>query len=307
MDLQSRAYEILKRITAQYKYSDLRRYGNSHDGGYVVPAIKPGSHVLLSFGVGNDISFEKDLESIVTTTHLYDHTIDSLPNPLKNGIFFKEMIHPIDGIRFEESLRRFGINEKIILKSDIEGHEWETLAFASVESLLKIEFAVIEFHDLRDILIDDKFNLYISVLDKLLNIYTIVNLHPNNFDDVTLFGNLLIPNVVEITFVRTDLLDLSSPNETSGVDNFSVNLNSRNNPYGEEIWLQSINFYHPVVYTEFSSERISNRYLSYKLLDSLYEELNSLKAEYFELKSSTIWQVTAPYRFLINLIKRLST
>src|SRR5262245_23867205 len=57
---------------------DLRRYGRNGDGGYLLPASYV-NHIdgVISLGVSDDWSFEKDLSKLRPglTIHAYDHSV----------------------------------------------------------------------------------------------------------------------------------------------------------------------------------------------------------------------------------------
>jgi len=56
---------------------EMQRIGSKHDGGYVIPKDLPGVQTIVSFGLGDDWSFEKHMVKlgIVNNFVFYDHTV----------------------------------------------------------------------------------------------------------------------------------------------------------------------------------------------------------------------------------------
>ena len=55
----------------------MRRVGSKNDGGYVIPCSFPQAKTLVSFGLGDDWSFEKQLlhEHCINDFIFFDHTV----------------------------------------------------------------------------------------------------------------------------------------------------------------------------------------------------------------------------------------
>jgi len=132
------------------------RLGNQGDGGYVLPKeIIPFIDVLYTYGVGNDISFEKDMITYKDIpVRFYDHTVIGLPEKNEKFIFKRE---GIAGSKygsfdtFENHLQEHGDKKrKILLKMDIEGSEWETLAPIIDGFHRNIVAIVVEIHGLDE-------------------------------------------------------------------------------------------------------------------------------------------------------------
>ena len=71
---------IDKKILRPIKFPDLVRIGRQNDGGYVVPrSILDSINVLVSFGVGDDWSFEECIRRHKSKIKIeaYDHTISA--------------------------------------------------------------------------------------------------------------------------------------------------------------------------------------------------------------------------------------
>jgi hypothetical protein len=223
---------------------NLTRLGRGNDGGYLIPKEDiERSEILISFGINDDWSFEKDFYSQKKIRVLaYDASINSFlffKNIIKNLLkfykpslfinscivyfsykqFFRgKIIHKQKFLSNKIGPNYFTLNDvlkearsnKAFLKIDIEGDEYRVL-----EEILKnqksITGLIIEFHDFDLNL--DKVELFCNKFD--LNV---VHIHVNNFGQI--IKNSLLPTVIEVTFSSTrELLnyfiqphDLDMPN-----------------------------------------------------------------------------------------------
>ena len=93
-------------------------------------------------------------------------------------------------------------DKDIILKLDIEGDEYASLIDISKENLKKVRILVIEFHDLRNLRNDIFLNLFDKVINKLNNYFYVCHLHINNISKIKKIGDYLMPDMIEMTFIR---------------------------------------------------------------------------------------------------------
>ena len=228
----------------------LHRVGKNFDGGYLVckdSVLK--SDTLLSLGINDDWSFEKDFKKLNLEAKIlcYDDkpilkylfkkliiNIVFLVYHLKLNkvlVSFKKIIYFFvdkNKITFIQKKISYGDLKKIIvntesnlifLKIDIEGSEYRVLE----EILLyqkKFTGIIIEFHDID--YHKDLINNFINKLD-----LSLVHIHPNN---ASLIDQNNDPTCVEITFEK-------NPIESDG-DLFLPNkLDMKNNPEKEDVSL----------------------------------------------------------------------
>jgi hypothetical protein len=200
----------------------LERIGNNNDGGYLVNSksiLK--SRSLISFGIGNDWSFEKNFQKINSETKIYcyDNYICFtilLREFIKEIILFYKLnlkkifnafIKIIDFIFFfkknkitklyitsnsiENILQKNNVITPIFFKIDIEGSEYRIL-----DDLIKIKkkiiAIVIEFHDI------DLHRIIIKKFIKNIGLH-LTHIHPNNF---AILDKNKDPTVIELTFER---------------------------------------------------------------------------------------------------------
>jgi hypothetical protein len=230
----SSKYNFLK----PYKVKKLIRFGRNFDGGYLVcsDAIQKIEN-LITLGVGDDISFEIDIEKdcSLKKVHLYDFTVNHLLfvriiiKYIRRIITFRTKIHNlihsiknyINFIKFNKkpnvSLFKMRVVKNIkenidinlkqifskfetennLLKIDIEGGEYEIIDDILSNSS-KINMLIIEFH-----WINNKNKIFIDSICKLKNKFDIVHIHPNNYRQKE--ENEDFFDVVEITFVNNNI------------------------------------------------------------------------------------------------------
>jgi hypothetical protein len=182
----------------------LRRFGNLFDGGYVLLDDFRQSDSILSLGVGDDISFDADMAKLVSKIDFYDHTVPGLPQSINNARFYRERIG-IQGSNettLEEAVCRLETNNDLILKMDIEGAEWEVLGRTRI--LQKFRQIVIELHNLHFITNIDDHNRMVCALENISRTHTPISIHANNCGSITILGNCLLPNTIEVCFVRNE-------------------------------------------------------------------------------------------------------
>ena len=221
-----------------YKVKKLIRFGRKFDGGYLVcsDATKQIDN-LITLGVGDDISFEIDLENnnSLKMVHMYDYTVNhflfikiifkyfrrlitfrtkidnftySIKNYInfikfnnkKNVFLYKQKV--VDEIKSKIDTNLYNIFNKIkssnnLLKLDIEGSEYSIIEQIKKNSS-NIKILIIEFHFIKN-----NKDLFINSVKKLLNNFDIIHIHANNY--FNLENNDTFFEVLEITFVNKEI------------------------------------------------------------------------------------------------------
>lgn len=211
---------------------DLLRVGKDNDGGYLISrSDMMESNLLISIGVSNDWSFEKEFRKLNKVEVIaYDASISSLfflkkllssalrfHNPAQ---FFAEAINLFDywdffngrsakhierfvgfdsigGAPFDSYVTLQSVfdaqkSKRIFLKVDIEGSEYRILE-TIVKNQHRLSGLVVEFHDC---------DLHIEKISDFLKKMElrVVHIHANNFAPVSSIN--LLPLVMELTFSR---------------------------------------------------------------------------------------------------------
>ena len=218
---------------------EILRFGSDFDGGYYLLGNIANSDSVISLGIGNNVTFEKDLSNIVESQMLYDHTIQELPEKITNATFFKIGISSTDSQGFytlKQCIELFPPNKNLILKIDVEGDEWEVFANSSIEDLMRFKQIAVEFHNLHNI--DDSvfFDKVKSALENLRRNHVVISVHANNWSPFEIVTKVPFPDVIEVTYLRKDLLntnrfaqkDFRPFNNPNNPNNFDIQLSFLN-------------------------------------------------------------------------------
>ena len=187
---------------------ELIRVGSDGDGGYLVPDDLIGIGPCFSPGVSSSANFELDLARRGIRSFLADYSVDSAPveNPLLS--FRKKFLGPVDDevyIRLSTWVEECaGDSNDLILQMDIEGDEYTVFLDSDDDLLRRFRIIVVEFHALDHLA--DKFSAQFvkMVFDKLLRLFEVVHIHPNNCCTPYVYKGVEVPPVLEFTFLRKD-------------------------------------------------------------------------------------------------------
>lgn len=204
-----------------------KRYGSNCDGGYVL--LKEWCDgTLYSLGVGDDVGFEIDYINRYPRSKviLIDPTITELPTKHLKFYFYPH----IDG---GDYFSQIDPDKNSILKMDIEWDEWKLLTEIDSNTLLKFSQMVIEFHVLhldcpndlstyfrklhkkaQRIILSSLFEEYARVIEKLNSMFYIFHIHANNSLQKVQIGDVSIPPLLEVSFVRKDLVSMATKTNT---------------------------------------------------------------------------------------------
>jgi|TARA_Y100000034_G_scaffold90003_1_gene108385 hypothetical protein len=212
------------------------RIGNKSDGGYILlNDICENTDTLISIGIENDVSFDIDFTKKYNKTkiNLYDNTITTLPVSHPNFNFFKLNVgnkNTNTTITLDKITK--DLNNKTLLKMDIEWDEWKIFEKINTDTLLKFNQMVIEFHiihidinnfftsnniltpyfnnfytEVYNKLNQNLFTKYKKILKKICKHFYIFHIHANNsLPKLSVNNNSFIP-LLELSFVRKDLIN----------------------------------------------------------------------------------------------------
>ena len=197
------------------------RLGKAYDGGYVLLDDFSIDMRVYTFGIADDVSFEKELADRGLQIFMHDHTIMGLPMEHENFHFYKTGISHIDEpendkLSMQTLLENNGDlgNDRLILKMDVEGAEWDFIENTSSEILSQFRQMTFELHRLTEM---EKEEQILHCLNKLNLTHQVVWIHANNFGHIEKAGEELeIPAYIEITYVnkaayRTEKGDCNFP------------------------------------------------------------------------------------------------
>jgi hypothetical protein len=184
---------------------DLIRIGGEADGGYLVPNDLDGIEYCFSPGVSNIADFESQLADRGIRSFMADYSVASPPSMRPEFTFNRKYLGAVDDDVFttlaawkEKYLSAY--EGEMILQMDIEGCEYEVLLNIPDSLPEQFRIVIVEFHHLDRLFEPYAFRLYKMCFDKLLRFFQVAHLHPNNWDKVTRYEGIEIPNMVEFTF-----------------------------------------------------------------------------------------------------------
>ena len=185
----------------------LKRFGGLGDGSYVLPQkyVTKGTY-LISGGIENNNELEISLANLGVHGIQIDNSINQAPKTHKNLEFRKVTISDSDSQTETtlSSLMKLNSNEgRLIVKLDIEGYEWKTLAALTKNELASIDCLILELHNLSLISNPDQGKEILEVLGKieaagLRSIFC----QANNGCLTYVLGGTLIPDNMEVTFIK---------------------------------------------------------------------------------------------------------
>jgi hypothetical protein len=178
----------LPRIFQPFRCNSIIRLGKNNDGGYLVNEIDiKTTSTLLSFGIGEDISFEKDFYAANRVQVIaYDSTIDNISDD-----FIEHISENVTSDNIGQILD-FHVGG-IFLKCDIDGSEYKILDSIILNSS-KFTGIAIEFHGIHHNHNLHELINFIAKIDLRL-----IHVHLNNYAYYITDGGY-IPDVIELTF-----------------------------------------------------------------------------------------------------------
>jgi len=188
---------------------DLIRYGNKSDGGYIVNKKYLNlSNVLYTYGVGGEVSFERDLliDFPNYNIHLYDHTINEFPI-LQGKVFnHKEGLSSEKQNDCDNFLNHIKINNdeknNILLKIDVEGEELSYFQKVDLIHFNNVAQMILEFHLDKGTVID-----FINSINNINTYFYCIHVHGNNHGNLMIVDNQEFPIVLECTFINKSFVE----------------------------------------------------------------------------------------------------
>ena len=219
-----------KKLNIYYpENSSLIRVGNSNDGGYLMEKSISGDEIVYSFGIGKDVGWELDMAKRGCEVYMYDFTIENLPQQDDKFHFAPKGIsgvkHENDTLKtlysFMKENGHDNFNSKFILKLDVEGAERDTFIECENKEIFDhFQQIIIEIHDILDV---NHQSEILEMLDILNITHVPVHIHGNNASSYIWVNDKLLPNTLEVTYLRRKSysfekrnliypLDLDAPN-----------------------------------------------------------------------------------------------
>jgi hypothetical protein len=200
--------QLVNRLHPLVTEHPLIRLGSPGDGGYLVPDDLEGVIACFSPGVDDRATFETSLIERGIPCFLADASVESAPINSNMMHFTRKFLGVINDertITLDDWVETNKAGDSdLLLQMDIEGAEWPVLLNASRDTLRRFRIIVIELHDLERLMDKHAFAIIKSTFDRLLEDFYIVHNHPNNYGWKVQYRSLVIPRVLEMTFIRKD-------------------------------------------------------------------------------------------------------
>lgn len=163
---------------------DLQRFGEAHDGGYLVCAnLLPGVAAGYSYGIsGYDGWGCQVATTLRVPVHQFDCFDTRQPACAAGTVFHAECVGTepveIEGRRFDSMARQMAANghtgARVVMKMDVEGAEWNAFLTASDATLDQIDQLIIELHGNGEA-------RFLQAVHRLKAHFEVANLHMNNY------------------------------------------------------------------------------------------------------------------------------
>jgi hypothetical protein len=164
----------------------LQRFGNTNDGGYVMCAdLMSAAQSGYSYGIAGEDAWGCDVTAQTgIPIHQYD-CFDTRPPTCPGGltVFHAECVGPepatIESRPFNSMTNQIAANgdsgKRLIVKMDVEGSEWRSLAATPDHVLEAIDQLAVEFHR-----VDERH--FLETAARLKQFFVAANLHQNNYE-----------------------------------------------------------------------------------------------------------------------------
>ena len=196
---------LIRRLQPVTVPGGLRRIGPAGDGGYLVPDDFAGVSACISPGVSSECGFDLEMAELGMDVIMADASVSGPPVMHPKFQFLGEFldVRPSERTTTIDDLCKYTTGD-LVLQMDIEGAEHAVLMNMSDSLLRRFRIAVIEFHELDEMLSRFGFRAIAAVFDKLMTYHNVVHIHPNNAIEPVRRGTIIIPPIMEFTFYRRD-------------------------------------------------------------------------------------------------------
>lgn len=191
-------HPLIRALTVYDPAAPLVRLGRQNDGGYVI-CDGLAYDGFVSGGVADDLSFEDDFlrRHPALTGDAFDGSIARPPIEVERLRFHPRWIAGRCSERETDLRDLLRGRHRVFVKMDVEGAEYAWLAALSDDELGRISQLVIEFH------LPFTAERW-TVLERLARSHHLVRLHGNNYGATRRIGDVVVPEVLECTYVRKD-------------------------------------------------------------------------------------------------------
>lgn len=200
---------IYNKLTQKIETIELDLFGPLNaDGSYYVPKnLLKKINEVISFGVGPNYDFEKQLAKIPINVKMFDASVE-VQKPEFGIKFEKKFVKPLNSknsININQVLNDTitkNPSSKILLKMDIEGDEYSNLLNLEEKYFKYIEILIIEFHYLNRIADKNTNREAFYSISRILEHFQPIFNRANEISSNYKIKNLLIPKYLEVTLIN---------------------------------------------------------------------------------------------------------
>ncbi|EUB96538.1 hypothetical protein PMI07_001437 [Rhizobium sp. CF080] len=208
------------------------RVGRAYDGGYIMVKHEAKSRTAYSLGINRDVSWDLAMAERGYDVYQYDHTIIKLPvnHPRfhfrRLGITGMSLVNDeLSSLEIEIANNAHSEHHDMILKIDIEGHEWDVFNEIPEEDLSRFTQILIECHGFSKMHKLFWYRKARQALQRLATSHQVVHVHGNNNSPMVVLGGVAVPQTLELTWLRRDICEFAPCTR-----NFPTDLDQPNNP-----------------------------------------------------------------------------
>ena len=207
--------QLMRMMCPQVTEHPLIRIGGPGDGGYLVPDDLEEISAIFSPGVAGTADFESEFARRGVPCFLADHSVNAPPVDSPLFHFEKKYLGSLSGgiyMTLDDWVNRNAHKGgDLVLQMDIEGAEYQVLLAADQSTLRRFRVIIVEFHNLESAWHPKGLDLIKITMTKLLTHFDVVHAHPNNYQPPIGYGDLMIPPLIEFTFLRKDRIQSRTP------------------------------------------------------------------------------------------------
>lgn len=206
-------FEVFQMLCPLKSNLYFERVGSKGDGGYLVPKEIGKIDAIFSPGVALNSDFELYFANKGIDCFMVDASVTkpalSHPNFHFEAIWLSHCDIPGEAVTLKTWLNktRFSKSKNLILQMDIEGGEYDCITSSDNETLDAFKVIIVELHHLNYIFNQSKAKVIKITIQKILENHSVVHAHVNNNAKSFKINGVKFPEVLEVTFVRKDLID----------------------------------------------------------------------------------------------------
>jgi Methyltransferase FkbM domain len=198
------------------------RIGPKTDGGYILADCISKAQAVLSYGIGTEYRFDIELAKRGHDVYMFDHTIEGVQAENQKLYFYSEGVSG----RTDEASHVFSIQDhldrhrirgdRLLLKMDVEGAEYEAFEELPDETLNRFEQIILEIHWLEKLDEVGFRERFCRVFRRLNSIFTLFHVHANNWNgqnDLSIVGGIPVSSIIELSYIKSTVVH-TEPSQT---------------------------------------------------------------------------------------------